>query len=48
MANILDEPRNRVRLLRAGFSGAEIEWLATRVFDKNLEILGVNWVEEDE
>jgi hypothetical protein len=48
MASILDDPRNRVRLLRAGSTGAEIEWLATHVFDTNLEILGVNWLPEQE
>lgn len=48
MSNILDEPSNRVRLLKAGFTGIDIEWLATHVFDNNLEILGVNWLKEAE
>jgi hypothetical protein len=48
MASILGEPSNRVRLLKAGFSGSEIEWLATRVFDNNIEVLGVNWQAEAE
>ncbi len=48
MANILDESSNRVRLLRAGFTGKEIEWLATHVFDNNIEIMRVNWLPEVE
>ncbi len=45
MASILDNTENRVKLLKAGYSGQEIEWLAVHVFDTNIEILGVNWLE---
>ncbi len=48
MENILHDPGNRVRLLKAGYTGAEIEWLATRLFDTDLEILGVNWLPEQQ
>jgi hypothetical protein len=48
MASILDEPRNRVRLLKAGFTGKEIEWLHVHVFDNNIEVLKVDWQPEAE
>jgi hypothetical protein len=48
MSSILDNPRNRVRLLKAGFSGKKIEWMAVHVFDNNIEIVRVNWLPEAE
>ena len=46
MSSILDIPGNRIKLLKAGFSGKDIEWLAVHVFDNNIETLGVNWLPE--
>ncbi len=33
MSSILDNPENRVRLLKAGFAGSEIGWLAVHILD---------------
>ncbi len=46
MASILDESRNRVRLLKAGYTGKEIEMLHILIFDNNIEVLSVNWLPE--
>ena len=43
MSSILDDPKNRVKLLKAGFTGTEIERLAVRFFDSNIEVLKINW-----
>ena len=41
MAALLDRSEERVKLLRAGFSGKEIE--ALYLILNSFEILGVNW-----
>lgn len=47
MCSILEDPVNRVKLLKAGFSESEIAWLHVHVFENNVEILAVNWQPEE-
>lgn len=43
MSCILDKAENRVKLLRAGFTGKEIEELAVKVFNNDVVVVGVDW-----
>ncbi len=40
---LLCDSRYRVRLLKAGFTGKEIEYIHLYLLSDNVEVVGVNW-----